>query len=85
MKQELIPPPDLTDPLAVLGEILDKPLRGEEGEEAEAVILDKPAELIEDVDFAGLSLRQYVVQEVKASEEHAESILTIEECEYVWP
>lgn len=85
MKQEIAPPPDLTDPLVVLEGILGKSLREIDGNGVEAGPLDKLPELVEDIEFEGLSLKDFVDEEEKISEDEAESIYGIEECEYVWP
>ena len=85
MRQEIVPPPDLTDPLAVLDEIVGKSFRGTDSNGVEAVSLDKSAEHVEDIDFAGLSLQDFAAVEDTAPENQPGSILSIEECEYVYP
>lgn len=83
MRQEIAPPPDLTDPLAILQDIVGKSLQGNNINGTEAGTLDKPVELVEDIDFAGMSLHDLADQEDAASEHQVRSDQTIEECEYV--
>ena len=61
LRQELTPAPDLTDPLAVLEQIVGKSLRQDEKEgapsEDEAA---KPQDLVQDINFDDLSLEEFV-------------------------
>ena len=85
LRQEIPPPPDLTDPLAVLQDIVGQPLVEEDGNGMKAENSRKPTSLIEDVKFDGRTLQEFMDdRDVKGGEE-VESALTIEECEYVCP
>lgn len=85
LRQEIAPPPDLTDPLAVLQDIVGQPLVEEDGDGLKKARLSKPAALSEDIDFAGRSLQDFLSADDEDGDEEAESALTIEECEYVYP
>ena len=86
LRQEIAPPPDLSDPLAVLEEIVGKTLdEGREfnGHGADAGALGKPEEPVEDVDFGGKGLQDFLDEEDEVADDQFSSAISIEECEYV--
>lgn len=91
LKQQITPPPDLTNPLELLADIVGRPLLKEalEDEDIEdADILSKPSELIEEVEFNGLGLYGFVSTGVADGGEtiNDSDIFSqaVEECEYVY-
>ena len=60
LRQEIPPPPDLTDPLAVLQDIVGQPLVEEDGNGMEVGNLRKPASLVDDIKFDGRSLQEFM-------------------------
>ena len=83
LRQEIAPPPDLTDPLAVLQDIVGESPKEVDSNEAKGSAPNKPAELVEQIKFDGMSLQDFADDEQTDSEGQAGSALTIEECEYV--
>ena len=83
LRKEIVPPPDLADPLAVLQDIVGESLEQAESNESKEGILNESAELLGDIKFDGMSLQDFVDDEQTESKNQAESALTIEECEYV--
>lgn len=84
----MIAPPDAEDPIKVLEKVVGASLRSDdEPEDDEMEMVQKPEELIDDIDFHGLSLGEFVRAE-KHSEDAGgeidlESVQSVEECEYV--
>lgn len=65
LKQQITPPADFTNPLKLLEEIVGRPISDEDeghGEEEEGQ-LEKPTELVEDVDFGGRSIHDFFEDE----------------------
>lgn len=65
LKQQITTPADFTNPLKLLEEIVGRPIPGEDevdGEEGEGQ-LGKPTELVEDIDFGGLSIHDFLEDE----------------------
>lgn len=91
LKQQINPPADFTNPLKVLEEIVGRPILDEDkdhGEDGQAQ-LEKPAELVEDVDFRGRSLQDFLDDEaechgVENSDVHGDAVQSVMECEYVY-
>ena len=80
----------MVDPVDVLEKIIGGPLkRGEaDGDDQEEVVIEKPSELQEDIDFGGISLQEFArsqANNVSALDIEAtqESVQSVEECEYV--
>ena len=92
LRHEINPPKDLKDPLIALEDVIGRPLHQENsGFDAPNGDggLDRPPQLVEDVDFRGLSLQEFI--EVNANDEAGSGLLieppkiqTVEECEYVY-
>ncbi|KAF1996644.1 Vps52-domain-containing protein [Amniculicola lignicola CBS 123094] len=78
-------PPNIPDPLQVLEAILGGPPRkpGGSGEDAEESVPQKPAEVVEDIDFGGLSLREFAAADTPrirhSSPVHTYSAQSVEE------
>lgn len=87
LKQEIIPPPDRSDPLAVLEEIIGKPLPKESednvGKRA-GQDTEKPVVLVEAVDFQGKSLQDFIEGALPPTGSNHVSSQTVEECECVY-
>ena len=88
LKQQITPPPDSTDPLKVLEEIVGKPLHESDGEHEPSqngARLERPAELAEDINFSGLGLQDFLQREENedVSESLVQTTQSAEECEYV--
>lgn len=62
LKQQITPPADFTNPLKLLEEIVGRPIYNEDEEHAEEGRdhLGKPAELVQDVDFGGRSIHNFL-------------------------
>ena len=81
---------DLVDPLEILAEVIGKPLVKEElGTKAAQGLEEfiKPTNLVEDVDFRGLSLVEFSSACDSNKDEKAANPITaqtVEECEYVY-
>lgn len=83
LKQQFTPPVDFTDPLKVLEEVVGKSLK-EDDICGEGVGAEQPSELIQDVDFGGLSLHGFLRDEDEGGVGRVHSSAqSIEECEYV--
>ena len=87
LKQEIVPPADFSDPLAVLEEIVGKVLhkkvaRGRHGSIEGSV--ERPSMLAEDIDFEGGSLRDFANHAAEPVEAPFAPPQTAEECEYVY-
>ena len=88
LKQSTAAPPDVDDSLDVLQRIVGVSFQ-KDIEDGEGVdVKERPDELIEDIDFRGLSLQDYVQfsKETKPSLESdglSEDFQSVEECEYV--
>lgn len=92
LKNEIIAPGEFPDPVKILAEVVGHPLpeqpsgeKTRDGEEEEA---ERPSTLIEDIDFGGLSLREF--SQVDSFQEDELWALefgaqTAAECEYVCP
>ena len=91
LKQQITPPADFTNPLQLLEEIVGRPISEEDKRHGEDghVQLEKPAELVEDIDFGGRSIQDFLKGEeerddigsLDAYEDTAQSAM---ECEYVY-
>lgn len=90
LKHEVSPPADYPDPLEVLEVVVGKPLRQNDRTNG-ALNSDgdhgKPAELLADIDFGGLSLEDFA-QSADHESEFSDiaarvTAQTVEECEYV--
>lgn len=91
LRQEIVPPPDVPDPLEVLGKIVGKALHDDNGINditGATRVSKKPGEFVEAVEFNGLGLHAFVQKE---SQDHELEVSgfegspeqTAEECEYV--
>ncbi len=91
LKQQITPPADFTSPLKLLEEIVGRPISDEDegqGEEGQSQ-LEKPAELVEDVDFGGRSIHDFLedgderdgIGNLDSYDDNAQSAM---ECEYVY-
>ena len=90
LKQQITPPADFTNPLQLLEEVIGRPIPddGEEHEDNGQAHLEKPAELVEDVEFRGRSIQDFLEDEneclgnrsLDACENTVQSVM---ECEYV--
>ena len=88
LKQEIIPPPNFDDPLQILEQVIGSPLReGDDGsgEADEEESAERPPELVEDIAFEGLSLRDFANSSPEPDENSytAGQNFSIEECEQV--
>ena len=91
LKQQITPPPDFTDPVKLLEEIIGRPIPGENeghGKEDQDQ-LEKPAELVENVDFGGRSIHDFLEDEeeqdgIGALESYDDTAQSAMECEYVY-
>lgn len=91
LKQQITPPADFTNPLKLLEDIIGRPISGEdeEHEEQGQFPVEKPAELVEDVEFGGQGIHEFVegederdgVGSLKSYDDVAQSAM---ECEYVY-
>lgn len=91
LKQQITPPDDLVDPLRVLAEVVGKPLvvlSSENGDGHYGEEFKRPKQLVEEVDFNGLSLQEFARQDSnkinRAEGQYEISEQTVEECEYVY-
>lgn len=92
LKQQIIPPADFTAPLKVLEGIVGRPISDEDeghGEDGDGQHqLEKPAELVEDVDFGGRSIHDFLDKEddeegIRSSDSYDNTTQSAMECEYV--
>jgi len=80
---------DFVDPLKVLEEVIGKPLRefgGQDGASQDDGAVGKPAELVEDIDFHGLRLHDFLEHEndgIDGVATRNSATQIAEECEYV--
>ena len=89
LRQSTVVPPNVDDPVDVLEKIVGVPLEregGDDGEEQEAT--ERPNELLEDIEFGGLSLQAFVqtspaTKPEEGKSKELESVQSVEECEYV--
>ena len=91
LKQQITPPADFTDPLRSLENIIGRPIPGEhEGHEEEGQgHVEKPTELVQDIEFGGRSIHDFMegeeerdgVGSLKPIDDAAQSAM---ECEYVY-
>lgn len=91
LKHELTPPADFSDSLQILEKIVGRKLpQGDKTSKNPDLdgILERPSELLVDVDFGGLSLEDFAHQAKSKTKEYSEidnpnTSQTVEECEYV--
>ena len=91
LKQQITPPADLTNPLKLLEELVGRPIPDEDevpGEEGKDH-LEKPTELVEDVDFGGLSIRDFLEDgddgdSMGSLDRYDDNVQCAMECEYVY-
>lgn len=91
LKQQITPPAEFTNPLKVLEDIVGRPILDDNnghGEDGQAQ-LEKPAELVEDVNFRGRSLQDFLDDEaerhgVENSDSYGGAVQSFMECEYVY-
>lgn len=91
LKQQITPPADVIDPLEVLAALVGKPLpevKLENGSTQNGVEFKKPTHLVEDVEFNGLSLKEFALADFSDKEGNevnsVTTVQTVEECEYVY-
>ena len=95
LKQQIIPPADFTNPLKLLEEIVGRPIydegeeHGEEHGEERGFQLEKPAELVEDVDFGGRSMQDFLNGEddrhdIGSLDYYGDIAQSAMECKYVY-
>ena len=91
LKQQITPPPDFTDPVKLLEEIIGRPIPGEnEGHGKEDHDqLEKPAELVEYIDFGGRSIHDFLEDEeeqdgIGTLDSYDDTAQSAMECEYVY-
>ena len=84
------PPADFTNPLQLLEEVIGRPIPDdgeEQGEDGQAH-LEKPAGLIEDVEFRGRSIQDFLEDEDEcfsnsSLDAYGDTAQSVMECEYV--
>lgn len=91
LKQQITPPADFTNPLKLLEEIVGRPIYNEDEEHAEEGRdhLGKPAELVQDVDFGGRSIHNFLEDKdeqdgIGTLDSYDDSAQNALECEYVY-
>lgn len=91
LKQQITPPTDFVEPLQVLADIVGKPLvvlQSEQCDRQYGEEIKRPNQLVEEVDFNGLSLQEFARQDLnkigRGEGQHEISEQTVEECEYVY-
>ena len=90
LKQQITPPADFTDPLKLLEDIIGRPIPDEDaehGEENEAY-LEKPDKLVENVEFRGRSIQDFLEDEDehppnRSLDSNGDTAHSVMECEYV--
>ena len=90
LKQQITPPADFTDPLQLLEELIGRPIsvdNEEHGDDNQAH-LEKPAELVEDVEFRGRSIQDFLEGEneclgIRSLDSYEDTTQSVMECEYV--
>ena len=88
LKQEITPSPNIPDPLDVLENIIGSQkgrVRAQADSVEEPAIVERPEELVADIDFNGLSLEELVktLDEPEGIALQQYSAQPVEECEYV--
>ena len=92
LKQQITPSEDYTNPLKLLEDIVGRPLSDDDeaphGEDGQS-LLEKPAELVEDVDFGGRSIYDFLEDEGKREgigvlDSYDNTAQSAMECEYVY-
>lgn len=91
LKHEVTPPADFSDSLEILEKIVGRRLPRDDKTSVNPDgngTLEKPSELLVDVDFGGLSLEDFAHQATSRSRKYSEfdnpnTSQTVEECEYV--
>ena len=91
LKQQITPPADFTDPLRSLEQLVGRSISdGDETHEEDAhAQLEKPAELVEDVDFRGRSIHDFLEDEdephgIRSLDSSRDTPQSVMECEYVY-
>lgn len=91
LKQQITPPADFADPLKVLAAVVGKPFPKEilnSGSAQDGVEFKRPIHLAEDIDFNGLSLKEFALADFREKEVNGinsvATVQTVEECEYVY-
>ena len=85
LRQQIVPPPDISDPLEVLesiiGKGLDRKVNGFSADNSRP--LQKPTQLVQNVEFNGSSLLDFAAQTEEAKENEAQhaNAETVKECE----
>ena len=90
LKQQMSPPADFTNPLQLLEEVIGRPIPDdgeEQGEDGQAH-LEKPAGLIEDVEFRRRSIQDFLEDEDEcfsnsSLDAYGDTAQSVMECEYV--
>ena len=88
LRQQITPPPYVEDPLEVLKKIVGPSLPRDDVSDDEDGGASRPDELVEDLDFGGLSLEEFVdreeaMQQTWEIELGIQNAQSAEECEYV--
>ena len=90
LKQQITPPADFTNPLQLLEQVIGRPIPdgGEEHEDDGQAHLEKPAELVEDVEFRGRSIQDFLEDENeclgnRSLVAYGDTAQSVMECEYV--
>jgi vacuolar protein sorting-associated protein 52 len=82
-----LPPPDVPDPLKVLQQIVGAPPKDQSPTNGQVDSVEKPPELVEDIDFGGLSLQAFAEKEQgstrRKSAVHTQNTQSIEECTFL--
>lgn len=92
LKQQITPPAEFTNPLRLLAEIVGHPILDESedhGGKGKGQLEEKPAELVEDVDFGTLSIHNFLDSGderggIGSLESHDNTAQSAMECEYVY-
>ena len=82
LKQQILPPADINDPVKTLEEIVGRPLSGARLGDADDDAVEKPSKIVEDIEFGGLGLYDFSRKEEYGVEEEI-TTNTAAECEYV--
>ena len=91
LKQQITPPADFTNPLKLLEEIVGRPIYDEDEGHAEEGRddLERPAELVHEVEFGGRSIHDFQEDEDEWDDKgtlvsYDDSAQNALECEYVY-
>lgn len=91
LKQQITPPADFTDPLKSLEQLVGRSISdGDETHEDDGhAQLEKPVELVEDVDFRGRSIQDFLEDEderhgISSLDPSRDTAQCVMECEYVY-